>query len=86
MKVDPEAFYAYAYRGGRDSSETLAIVPEAVFRVLKEHEEELDRGNLPPEAEEAMDAFFDCEDIMHSASEADIESIADDHYVRMTLC
>jgi hypothetical protein len=86
MNVDPNAYYAYAYRGGKDTSETLAIVPEAVFRVLKEHEDELDRGNVPPEAEEAMDRFFDCEDIMHSFSEADIDAIADDHFVRMTLC
>lgn len=86
MKVDPNAFYVYAYRGGRDSYERLAIVPEAVFRVLKEHEDELDRGNVPAEAEEANEAFFDCEDIMHTASEDDIESIPDDHFTRMTLC
>ena len=86
MKIDPDAFYAYAYRGGRDVDERLVIVPEAVFRVLKEHEDELDRGNTPPEAEEAMEAFWEAEDLMHDASEADIDSIQDDHFTRMTLC
>lgn len=85
-KVDPNAFYVYAYRGGRDAYERLAIVPEAVFRVLKEHEDELDRGNVPPEAEEANEAFFECEDIMDDFSSKDIDSIPDDHFTRMTLC
>lgn len=83
-KVDPNAFYAY--RGGRDSYEILAIVPEDVFRVLKEHEDELDWGNVPAEAESAVETFFGCEDIMHSACEDDIDSIPDDHFTRMTLC
>jgi hypothetical protein len=86
VKIDPNAFYAYAYRGGKDADEMLVGVTEAVFRVLKEHEDELDRGNTPEEAEEAMEAFWEGEDIMHEASEADIDSIHDDHFVRMTLC
>lgn len=85
-KVDPEAFYAYAYRGGKDTLEILAIVPESVFHILKEHEYELERGNVPSEAEDAMDAFFECEDIMHAFSDDDISEISDDRWVRITLC
>ena len=85
-KVDPEAFYAYAYRGGRDAMEILAIVPEDVFRVFKKHEDELERGNIPDEAEEVMDTFWECEDIMHRFSEDDISEISPDRWVRIVLC
>lgn len=84
-KIDPDAYYAYAYRGGRDADEHLSVVPRHVFDVLKDHEAELDAGSVPSEAQWAVDFFLGCSDVSGSFSEEDLEEVADDRWVRMTL-
>lgn len=86
MKIDKIKFYAYVLRGGRDSYEALYVVPEEVFRVLKEHEDELDRGNIPQGAEEALEKMYDCEDIAEELAPKDYDQIPDDHFTRITVC
>lgn len=83
---DPTKYYAYFQRGGRDAYECLRVVPEDVFRVLKEHEDELDRGNIPEEAEDAYEKAHDCEDIADEVAPKDYDAIPDDHFTRITVC
>ena len=86
MKIDPAKFYAYVHRGGRDAYESLYVVPEDVFRDLKEHEDELDSGNLPEEAEEANEKMYACENIFEEVAPKDIDKIPDDHFTRVCVC
>jgi hypothetical protein len=85
MQIDPNDFYVYAYRGGKDEMEILSIVPESVFRILKEHEDDLDNGRVPREAREALDLFLACPDIMPFYSEDDISQIDPDRFTGVTL-
>lgn len=84
--IDPAKFYVYFYRGGRDASEALRVVPVEVFNRLKPHEFDLEGGNVPPEVSADLDAVYDCEDILHGVSGDDFYDIPDDHFLRVTLC
>ena len=86
MRLDPTLYYAYIYRGGKDPSETLAIVPEELFAKLKVYEDDLEDGQYVDEIAAELDSVYDYDDISSSVCDDDYDDIPDDHFLRITVC
>ena len=86
MSIDPNAYYVYHYRGGRDPFERLTVVPAELFAKLRVYADELEAGDTVGEIAAEYDAVYDYEDISSSVCEDDYDDIPDDHFLRITVC
>jgi len=77
-------FYVYFYRGGRDASEQLVIVPEETFKALWPHRDALDSTyNVPPDVMNMAEGLLKLPHV--DLRESEYEDIPDDHFIRVTL-
>lgn len=80
-------YYVYFYRGGRDASEHLVVVPQGTFERIWPHSNHLDMAwyhDVPADVMALVDT-------LHALPDADLcpsemEAIPDDHFIRITLC
>jgi hypothetical protein len=80
-------YYVYFYRGGRDHSEQLVVIPKESFEKIWPYADYLEMAwqhKVPNDILTLLSTFYDLPDADLRPSEWD--DILDDHFIRVTLC